>query len=403
MKFMSKLSKDVLVGILLISCTIGSLIFANSPFGASYQGFWNHSVGGHPLSHWINDGLMAIFFLLIGLELKREFQEGELKSPKHAILPIAAAIGGMLFPAVFYLGFNWGLPSQNGFGIPMSTDIAFVLAIIAILGSKVPKSLKVFLTALAVFDDLGAILIIAIFYTSDFSFIYLAFTLLLFGILFFVSRFSKPKTVKGEKTLLFFLLSAGICLWILLMKTGIHATISGILVALLIPSHSYIKTSVATTPVLAPAKRLEHRLHNPVYLVILPLFILANTAIPLHDVFPQSQFNFNNITQIINEPHVAGIASGLFFGKPLGILSGVFIAVRFNWARIPQDLRFNHLVGAGFLGGIGFTMAIFVTSLSFSEQALINSAKLTILLVSLIAALVGAIILSINSKRNYPL
>ncbi len=398
MKFMFKIPKDVIIGILLISCTIGSLFFANSSFGASYQEFWNHSVGGHPLSHWIDDGLMAIFFLLIGLELKREFQEGELKSPKQAILPIAAAIGGMLFPAIFYLAFNWGLPSQNGFGIPMSTDIAFVLAIIAILGSKIPKSLKVFLTALAVFDDLGAILIIAIFYTSDFSFIYLAFTLLLFGILFFVSRFSKPQTVQGEKRLLFFLLSTGIGLWILLMKTGIHATISGILVALLIPSRSYIKTSAEATPVLALSKQLEHCLHNPVYLVILPLFILANTAIPLNDIFPQSQFNFHDISQIINEPHVAGIASGLFFGKPLGILLGVFIAVRFNWAQIPQDLRFNHLIGAGFLGGIGFTMAIFVTSLSFDDIQMINSAKLTILAVSVIAAIIGSILLSIRHK-----
>lgn len=397
---MLKIPKDVLIGILLISCTIGSLFFANSPFGAGYQEFWNHSVGGHPLSHWINDGLMAIFFLLIGLELKREFQEGELKSPKHAILPIAAAIGGMLIPALFYLGFNWGLPSQKGFGIPMSTDIAFVLAVIAILGSRIPKSLKVFLTALAVFDDLGAILIIATFYSSNLSITYLAFTLLLFCILFFVSKVSRPETVKGEKKLLLFLLTAGIGLWFLLMKSGIHATISGILVALLIPSHSHLKVDAEPTPVMAPSKRLEHTLHNPVYFIILPLFILANTAIPLNEIFPQGQLTFNNLVEILNEPHVAGIASGLFLGKPLGILSGTFIAVRFNLGRIPQDLRFNHLIGAGFLGGIGFTMAIFVTSLSFDGIQMINSAKFAILIVSLTAAIVGAIILSIHSQKQ---
>lgn len=396
---MRNISKDILIGILLITCAIGSLIFANSNAGAQYQQIWNHSVGGHPLSHWIDDGLMAIFFLLIGLELKREFQEGELKSPKHAILPIAAAIGGMLVPAIFYLGFNWGLPTQNGFGIPMSTDIAFVLAVIAILGTRVPHSLKVFLTALAVFDDLGAIIIIALFYTTQLQFVYLIFTLQLFVLLLIISHNCKPQTKKGENVLLAFLLISGIGLWILLMKSGIHATISGILLALLIPSHSHIKSSDSETAIIpAISKRLEHALHNPVYFVILPLFILANTAIPLQDIISAKDLNLQGIMTLVNEPHVAGIASGLLFGKPIGIILGIVVATRFNWAGIPDGMKFKHFAGAGFLGGIGFTMAIFVTSLSFSEPALINSAKLTILLVSLIAALVGAIILSINSK-----
>lgn len=354
-------------GILLIICTIVSLFLANSAIGKSYLGFWHIYVGGLSVEHWVNDGLMAIFFLLIGLELERELYKGELSNFKNALLPIVAAIGGLATPALIHFFFNAGTGTQAGVGIPMATDIAFALGVLALLGSRVPASLKVFLTALAVMDDLGAIIIIAVFYTAELSFLYLSLAVAVFGVLLIMRYFF------GLMSLLPFLLG-GVLMWFFMLKSGVHATIAGVLLAFTIPF----------TPVrgdkTSPSYKLEHFLHKPVAFFILPIFALANTGIVIGANWASSLTTANSL----------GVILGLSVGKPLGITLLCFVAVALGICRLPLDLNWKHVFGAGLLGGIGFTMSIFITNLAFAgEPDTINSSKMAILLASLIAGTLG--------------
>lgn len=355
-------------GFILILATIVSLLVANSAMGESYIHFWHIYLGGLSLAHWINDGLMAIFFLLIGLELEREIYKGELSNIKDALLPIFAAIGGMLIPAAFYMAFNFGTPTSSGAGIPMATDIAFALGILALLGSRVPVSLKIFLTALAVIDDLGAILIIAFFYTSSLSWTNLLIALGIFALLLVLNRLK-------VKQLIFYIVG-GIFMWYFMLNSGVHATITGVLLAFVIPFGKGDKKS--------PSYKLQHFLHQPVAFIILPIFALANTAIVLS----------GNLSETIVQDYSLGIALGLIVGKPLGIFVLSYLSVKLGISKLPEELSWKSVIGVGFLAGIGFTMSIFITLLAFNDADIINNAKLMILLSSLVAGIIGYFTLS---------
>jgi NhaA family Na+:H+ antiporter len=355
-------------GIVLIVCTIVSLLMTNSLLGENYLSLWRFSVGGLSVEHWINDGLMAIFFLLIGLELNREFRRGELSNLKTALLPIIAAIGGVMVPALIHFAFNSGTPTQPGIGIPMATDIAFALGALALLGSRVPASLKVFLTALAVIDDLMAIVVIAVFYTSKLSILYLLSALAVFALLFALNRFRVMSALPY--------LIAGALMWFLMLKSGVHATIAGVLLGFAIP----LSADDGDESSSSPAARLEHLLHKPVAFLILPIFALANTGIVVGAGWHHS----------LSEPNSLGIIMGLVAGKPIGITLASFAAVAIGICRLPLDLNWKHIFGAGLLGGIGFTMSIFITNLAFTDQAsVINASKMAILLASLTAGILG--------------
>ena len=354
-------------GILLIGCTLVSLSIANSPLGAGYLGFWHAVVGGMSIEHWINDGLMAIFFLLIGLELERELHSGELSNAKNALLPVVAALGGILAPALIHLSFNSGTPTQAGMGIPMATDIAFALGVLALLGDRIPAPLKVFVVAFAVIDDLGAIIVIAAFYTAQLSLWYLLAAMAAWAALFALNR-------KFRVMALWPYLLGGALMWFFMLKSGIHATVSGVLLAFAIPYSSSDEDHAS------PSHRLEGFLHKPVAFFILPLFALANTGILIGSDWAQSLAGSNSL----------GILAGLVIGKPLGVTLGCLAAVMLGLGRLPPELNWRHIFGAGILGGIGFTMSIFITNLAFTGDAgAINSSKMAILLASLIAGIAG--------------
>ncbi|MDO6801229.1 Na+/H+ antiporter NhaA [Wenyingzhuangia sp. 1_MG-2023] len=359
-------------GLILIICTILSLTIANSNSGTDYNSFWNIQFAGHSIVHWINDGLMTIFFLLIGLELEREIYHGELSNIKDALLPIFAALGGIIIPAGIFMYFNIGTTTQSGAGIPMATDIAFALGILSLLGNKVPTSLKIFLTALAVIDDLGAILIIAIFYTKAIFWINLLIALSIFGLLLLLNKLQVKK--------LFIYLIGGVAMWYFMLNSGVHATITGVLLAFAIPYKDGGENSASY--------RLQHFLHKPVAFIILPVFALANTAIILD----------SNISETLSQNYSIGIALGLIAGKPLGIFCLSFLAVALGFCKLPDDLSWKSVIGVGFLGGIGFTMSIFITLLAFDDQEIINKAKFVILISSLIAGLIGFISLKLILK-----
>lgn len=362
-------------GLILISCTIISLLVANSSFGTSYHHFWAAPVFGQTLEYWINDGLMTVFFLLIGLELEREIYQGELSNIKDALLPIFAAIGGMLIPAGIYLFFNWGTITQSGAGIPMATDIAFALGVLSLLGNRVPVSLKIFLTALAVIDDLGAILVIAFFYTKTILWTNLLIALALFIGLFILGKYFKVRNLIPY-------LIGGVAMWYFMLHSGIHATITGVLLAFAIPFGKGEKKSTSYI--------LQHALHKPVAFVILPIFALANTAIAVN----------GNIEEILVATSSLGIALGLIIGKPLGIFLLTLVAVKLRFCRLPEGLNWKTIVGVGFLGGIGFTMSIFITLLAFENEMLITHAKLIIMLASLLAGSLGYVFLKIVLKNK---
>lgn len=354
-------------GIALIFCTIVSLIVTNSAFGANYLGFWQMHMGGLSVAEWINDALMAIFFLFIGLELERELYNGELSDFKNALLPIFAALGGIVTPAFLHLIFNFGTDTQAGIGIPMATDIAFALGALALLGSRVPASLKIFLTALAVIDDLGAIVVIAVFYTTKVSAFYLAGACVVFGSLIALNRFFRVSS-------LILYLSGGALMWFLMLKSGVHATIAGVLLAFTIPFSAKEDDEDSLS------YRLEHFLHKPVAFLILPVFALANTGIVIGADWFES----------LSAPNSSGIILGLVAGKPIGIALFSLAAVALGICRLPLDLNRKHIFGAGLLGGIGFTMSIFITNLAFAEKAeTINASKMAILLASLTAGTIG--------------
>ena len=354
-------------GILLIICTVVSLSLANSVIGANYLGIWQVHVGGLSVEHWVNDALMAVFFLLIGLELEREFYNGELSNLKNALLPIFAAFGGICVPALIHFSLNSGTPAQAGIGIPMATDIAFALGVLALLGNRVPISLKIFLTALAVMDDLGAIIVIAIFYTAQLSIVYLTSALAVFALLVILNRFFRVMSLVPY-------LLGGVLMWFLMLKSGVHATIAGVLLAFAIPF------SAKQDDKKSPSHRLEHFLHKPVAFLILPIFALANTGIVIGPGWAQDLTNTNSV----------GIIGGLVLGKPLGIMLLSFVTVALGISRLPLDLNWRHIFGAGLLGGIGFTMSIFITNLAFvGNSEMINASKMAILLASLAAGTIG--------------
>lgn len=354
-------------GIVLILCTLLSLALANSPLGPAYRDLWHTPLAGLSVEHWINDGLMAVFFLFVGLELERELYNGELSNPRNALLPIFAAAGGIVLPALIHFALNGGSPTQGGAGIPMATDIAFALGVLALLGSRIPVSLKVFLTALAVMDDLGAIIVIALFYSTGLSLAWLVAALAVFGLLVILNRVFRVMALAPY-------LAGGALMWFLMLKSGIHATIAGVLLAFAIPFSARAEDAVS------PSHRLEHILLKPAAFFILPVFALANTGIVVGQGWMQDLLSANSL----------GIVAGLVAGKPLGILLLTFLAVRGGLCSLPGDLGWRHILGAGMLGGIGFTMSIFITNLAFAgEPELVNTSKMAILLASLAAGSLG--------------
>lgn len=361
-------------GLILIACTLISLVIANSNYGETYLNFWDIQFSGHSIEHWINDGLMTIFFLLVGLELEREIYKGELSKIKDAMLPIFGALGGMIVPAAIFLLFNFGTKTQAGAGIPMATDIAFALGVLSLLGSRVPASLKIFLTALAVIDDLGAIIIIAIFYTKTLFWSNLLIALGLFILLLILNRMK-------IKNLIPYLIG-GIAMWYFMLHSGVHATITGVLLAFAIPFGNGDKKSTSYI--------LQHALHKPVAFIILPLFALANTAI----IF------MGNLIETVTENNSLGIALGLIIGKPIGIFLMSFLAVTLGFCKLPKDVNWKSIFGVGILGGIGFTMSIFVTLLAFENETIINNSKLIILISSSTAGLIGFLILRVLLKPS---
>lgn len=358
-------------GVVLLIVSIISMLITNSSGQVAYLHFLNSELAGHSLVYWINDGLMAIFFLYIGLELEREIYQGELSNLKKAALPIFGALGGMIVPALIYTFFNHGTVTHSGAGIPMATDIAFAIGILSLLGKRVPLSLKIFLTALAVIDDMGAILVIATFYTSSLSFVYLSSALGIFGLLILLNRLKVYSLIPY--------LAGGLLMWYCMWHSGVHATLTGVMLAFAIPFRDGRKST--------PSAKLLHFLHQPVSFFILPIFALANTALV---------FNVNWADFV--QPLSIGIILGLFLGKPFGIWLFSFLSVRFGICTLPNDLRMKQLVGVGFLGGIGFTMSIFITLLAFNDVGNINLAKMSIILGSLISGITGYIWLKFTLK-----
>jgi Na+:H+ antiporter, NhaA family len=367
-------------GLIIIFVTAFSVLLANSSYGPGYLASLHIKVARISVEHWINDGLMAVFFLYIGLELERELYKGELSNLRLALLPILAALGGLSVPALIHFFFNSGTATQAGVGIPMATDIAFALGVLGLIGSRVPASLKVFLTALAVMDDLGAIIIIAVFYTSRISLLYLAGAILVFGLLIILNRLYRVMSLIPYAL-------AGILMWFLMLNSGVHATVAGVLLAFTIPF------SPKRDDEESPSHRLEQILNRPVALLILPLFALANTGIVVSTNWANSLSSRNSI----------GIFAGLVVGKPLGICLLVFAGVAIGLCQLPLGLKWRHVVGVGFLGGIGFTMSIFITNLAFAENVeIVNSSKMAILLSSLVAGTIGGVwLLLVGKPQEY--
>jgi NhaA family Na+:H+ antiporter len=368
------------VGIILIVCTILSLVLANSPWATSYIGFFTSPFdpsGGHhyewnglhlPNSWllWINDGFMALFFFLVGMEIKRELTTGELASIRKSLLPVLAAVGGMLAPAMIFILFNSGTPYHHGWGIPMATDIAFSLGILSLLGKRVPISLKIFLTALAIIDDLGAILTIAIFYTDELHMTWLYIGGGIFALLLLLNY------LKVQRLIFYFI--PGIILWYCVFNSGIHATIAGVLLAFTIP--------------LSRIGALEHNLHDPVNFLIMPLFALANTAI----AFP------TDLMAAFSHSVSFGVIAGLVIGKPLGIFLICFIAVKLKLASLPSKTNWIQLWGTGMIAGVGFTMSIFIATLAFNEPEIQVISVMSVILASVIAGVAGFIFLKTLGK-----
>ncbi|MVZ67503.1 Na+/H+ antiporter NhaA [Sphingobacterium sp. DK4209] len=368
-------------GTLLFFAVIISLIVANSSFAQPLQqlldrqlGFENEPINlKYSILLWINDGLMAVFFLMVGLEIKREIVEGELSSPKKASLPILCALGGAVVPALVYLSLNAESETASGWGIPMATDIAFALAVISLLGNKVPASLKIFLAALAIVDDLIAILVIAFFYSSGIETTYLGYAAIALAVLIAMNRLNIQNP--------YLYLIPGVFVWYFVHHSGIHATIAGVLVAMTIPTND--------TDIESPLERLEHALVKPVNLLIIPIFAFANTNITLE----------SSMVQGLTSSLGLGISLGLLLGKPVGILLTAFLCQKLKLSTLPENSTWRHILGVGLLAGIGFTMSIFIALLSFESVIHIAEAKLAILLTSLLAGTVGYLVL--RSGKNW--
>jgi NhaA family Na+:H+ antiporter len=364
-------------GVLLLVCVICSLFIANSAWEDGYENILETQIGfegrlRYSILQWINDGLMAIFFLLVGLEIKREMIEGELSSPKRALLPVFAAFGGAILPAIIYASFNANSVTARGWGIPMATDIAFALGALSLLGKKVPASLKIFLAALAIVDDLIAIVVIAVFYSAKIRLDMLSYAGAVFLLMMFLNRLNVTRLV------LYIL--PGLLLWYFVHHSGIHATIAGVLMAVTIPTKK--RTD------LSPLEKLEHFLTTPVNFIIMPVFALANTNI---------RFEEGMTSGLIGNLGM-GILIGLFLGKPIGIGITSWIFVKFGWGKLPYKATWAHLIGLGLLGGIGFTMSIFIALLSFNDIKLQTEAKFAILIASCISGICGFIVLKLVKR-----
>jgi NhaA family Na+:H+ antiporter len=362
--FLELLYDSRAIGILILLMTGVSLLLANTPFAHNYAAIWHAEIHlsdflPHTTEHWINDGLMSIFFLLAGLEIKREMLQGELASFKKSVLPVAGALGGMLFPALIFLLLNRNTNMSAGWGIPMATDIAFSLGVASLCGSRAPLSLKIFLTALAIIDDLGAIVAIAFFYTGSLNVFYLISGLVLWLLLLLLNKLKAPFGI--------FNYFAGILLWILIFNSGVHATVAGVLFAFSIP--------------MKHLNRLEHKLHHPVQFIIIPLFVLANTAITLPA---------DTLTHLGSSLSI-GIAAGLLIGKPLGILLFCRLCVGLKWGALPEGIQWKHMTGLGLLAGIGFTMSIFISLLAYEDISLQDQSKTAVMAASFLAILLSII------------
>lgn len=373
---------EKVAGLLLVCCTVISLIIANSSIGADYIDFMHRKIDvsftglalDYSIEHWVNDGLMAIFFLMVGLEVERELYIGELADFKKAILPLAGAVGGICIPALIHFILNRGTPTQRGFAIPMATDIAFALGILALAGNRVPTAVKVFLTALAIIDDIGAIAIIAFFYTKTVLFSYLLIALGILTGLFILNRLKISK-------LIFYLLP-GIVMWYCFLKSGVHATIAGVLLAFAIPFNENDDENISS--------KLQHFLHKPVAFIIVPIFAFVNTAI----LIPA------NIIASLSTPNSSGIILGLLAGKLIGIFSFPYLLVKAGWASLQEGLTWKNLTGIGLLAGIGFTMSMFISNLAFNDADIISTSKLSILIASTIAAIIGLGIFLTNKANE---
>jgi len=411
------LHSQTTTGLVLMFMTVLALFLANSPFVNMYNDFFHTNIDfnvgswtlSHSFHHWINDGLMAIFFFMVGLEIKREVLIGELSSIKDAMLPILSALGGMILPALIYLSINYGEDGVNGWGIPMATDIAFAISALVLLGNRVSPALVTFLVALAIVDDLGAVLVIAIFYTDTIQTLPLFLAGISFIIMLIFNRF-------GIHAILPYFL-VGLAMWFFMLESGVHATIAGVIAAMAIPSKpkyapidftqhtknlldEFDNYPVATDHTMhekqkaillnlkdkidsigSPSAKLEHDLHLPVSLFVIPLFALANAGISI---------DFSSISHTILEPVSLGIIFGLILGKVLGIAGVSYLAIKLKIAKLPEGSTMKQIFGVAFLGGIGFTMSIFVADLAFiGNEGLIFQAKVGILLASLISGLIG--------------
>ena len=414
-------------GIVLILSVALAMLLANSNIAESYFHFFEQEVGfivnGEPylnysLHHWINDGLMAMFFFVVGLELKREFIGGELADIRNTILPISAAIGGMIVPALIFLSLNIGTPQTMGWGIPMATDIAFALGVVYLLGDKVPASAKLFLTTLAIVDDLGAVLVIAFFYTSELSIASLLFGLCFLAVMFIGNRL-------GIKSL-FFYAALGIGgVWVTFLLSGIHATIAAVLAAFMIPADAKINESVYLkrmkkltrrfekeepnevrtleegqvdvlthiqhdTEIAIPLlQQLEHKMSPIVTFLIMPIFAIANAGISFTDL---------SLSDIFSTHVAVGVTLGLLLGKPIGIIGATFLMVKMRWATLPSAITRRTLIGLGMLASIGFTMSMFISTLAFTDELLMTQAKLGIFLASILGGIGGYVLLNKKSK-----
>lgn len=369
-------------GIVLMIVAVLALVTANSPMAESYFHVLHVYLGPLSLQHWINDALMAVFFLLVGLEIKREMLDGQLSSWSRRILPGAAAAGGMVFPALFYVWINWeNATALRGWAIPTATDIAFALGVLSLFGSRVPASLKIFLAALAIIDDLGAVIVIALFYTSDLNLLALVGAALVLGTLLVLNRMK----VKA----LWPYLMLGAILWVLVFASGIHATLAGVMLALTIPLKLTPGTPEATHAE-SPLHRLEHFLHKPVAFIIVPIFGFANAGVSLAGLS----------MGVFSEPLTMGVATGLLLGKIVGVLGTVAVLVRLGLADLPAKASWGQMTGTAFLCGIGFTMSLFIGLLAFDDPTVQDKVKIGILLGSAVSGLLGAVCLSVFGRKT---
>jgi NhaA family Na+:H+ antiporter len=363
-------------GIVLLAAAVVALAWANSGAADSYSEFWQTMLGPETLQFWVNDGLMTLFFLVAGLEIKRELVQGELSSPRRAALPAIAALGGMVTPAAIYLAFNAGGTGAHGWGVPMATDIAFALGVLSLLGERVPLSLKVFLLALAIADDIGAIAVIAVFYSQGIDFVALGAAVTVIGLIIWAQG-------AGLRGAAFYIIPA-LGLWYATYLSGIHATLAGVALGLLTPARP------AAGEDEAPDERLERLLHPYVSFAIVPLFALANTGVPLSG---------NGIAAALSSPVTLGVFLGLLAGKPAGILAFSFLASRLRLAELPSGGTWWQMAALGVLAGIGFTVSLLVASLAFDDAALVDQAKIGVIMASVVAGVAGYVALRLTLRN----